>query len=171
MSKYKKSRVSKLQNNASRKKLYGGGSGISVAQEQYGVYAPGNTEGAKTDFESMARNSADSMIAYPTELFPKEQIGQKGGAMDVSGSQPNLVKMLESVQAKGGARRRRTGKNRSKTACRKTVRGGKRKLGKALSEWNKSVMKVYRELKSKRKDVKLKDAMKEAKRRKDRGEL
>ena len=52
---------------------------------------------------------------------------------------------------------------------RRAQRGGKkgtRKLGKKMSSWNKLVMQVYRELKAKKKDTKLGDAMKEAKKRK-----
>ena len=151
------------------KKLYGGGSGISVGAEQYGVFGPGNVAGAKADFEAMARDAADSMIAYPAEIFPKDLVGQKGGAknMDVSGNSAEALKVVQDLM-KGAGRRTRKGRGK---AARKTVRGGKRKLSKALSEWNRSVMKVYRELKSKNKNTKLRDAMKEAKRRKDKGQL
>jgi hypothetical protein len=55
------------------------------------------------------------------------------------------------------------------------MRGGKRgksrKIGKKAGEWSKKVMAVYRELKAKRKDVRLMDAMKEASRRKAAGTL
>ncbi len=52
-------------------------------------------------------------------------------------------------------------------------RGSKktRKIGKKAGEWSKKVMAVYRELKAKRKDVRLMDAMKEASRRKAAGTL
>ena len=52
-------------------------------------------------------------------------------------------------------------------------KGGKktRKIGKKAGEWSKKVMAVYRELKAKRKDVRLMDAMKEASRRKAAGTL
>ena len=46
-----------------------------------------------------------------------------------------------------------------------------RKIGKKAGEWSKKVMAVYRELKAKRKDVRLMDAMKEASRRKAAGTL
>ncbi len=57
---------------------------------------------------------------------------------------------------------------KSRKASRKanvTV-GGKRKLSPALRAWNKKVMEVYRELKRKNPATKLRDAMKEAKKRK-----
>ena len=62
-------------------------------------------------------------------------------------------------------------------ATRKSHRGGKRrggktrKIGKKAGDWSKKVMAVYRELKAKRKDVKLMDAMKEASKRKAAGTL
>ncbi len=59
-------------------------------------------------------------------------------------------------------------------ATRRAQRGGKRKtrkIGKKAGEWSKKVMAVYRELKAKRKDVRLMDAMKEASRRKAAGTL
>ena len=89
---------------------------------------------------------------------------------DMSGNEMSEVMKMMASDSKAMGGRRRTRKGR-RSAVRKTLRGGKRKLGKALSEWNKSVMKVFREMKSKNKDVKLKDAMKETKRRKDRGQL
>jgi hypothetical protein len=201
------------QRYASKKRMYGGGSGISVGAEQYGVFESGNPAGARADFEAMARDAADSMIAYPSEIFPRDLVEQKGGGMnnnmtgsDMSGNEMSeVMKMMASdSNAMGGRRRTRKGRRsavrktmyggkrkamcvggKRKTMCvggkrkamcvggkRKTMCvGGKRKLGKALSEWNKSVMKVFREMKSKNKDVKLKDAMKETKRRKDHGQL
>jgi hypothetical protein len=57
-----------------------------------------------------------------------------------------------------------------KTASRKTRKqgGGKRKLSPGLKAWNMRVMEVYREMKKKNPATKLRDAMKEAKKRKDR---
>jgi len=61
---------------------------------------------------------------------------------------------------------------KSRKASRKSSRknnvtvGGKRKLSPALRAWNKKVMEVYRELKSKNPATRLRDAMKEAKKRK-----
>ncbi len=60
-----------------------------------------------------------------------------------------------------------------KAAMRKTrkMEGGKRKtrkLSPALKAWNKRVMEVYREMKKRNPATKLRDAMKEAKRQKDR---
>ncbi len=56
---------------------------------------------------------------------------------------------------------------KSRKASRKNVTvGGKRKLSPALRAWNKKVMEVYRELKRKNPATKLRDAMKEAKKRK-----
>ena len=52
-------------------------------------------------------------------------------------------------------------------ASRKTQRGGKR----APSEWNLAVMRVYKELKAKKPDVKFGDALKEASKRKKAGKL
>jgi hypothetical protein len=56
---------------------------------------------------------------------------------------------------------------------RASRKGGKktRKIGRKAGEWSKKVMAVYRELKAKRKDVRLMDAMKEASRRKAAGTL
>jgi uncharacterized protein YqfA (UPF0365 family) len=159
-----------------------------VAAEQYGVYAPGNPEGGKADFEAMSRDAADSMIQYPGEIFPKDLIGQeinmRGGSkamvgMNNAGAEEMLKQLVTKASdamsgampgATMGGNRRATRKGKNNMA-RKTVRGGKRALSKALKSWNKAVMDVYREMKKKNKDIKLKDAMKEAKRRKDRGEL
>lgn len=47
----------------------------------------------------------------------------------------------------------------------------KRKLSQGAMTWQKSVMAVYRELKAKNPSTKLKDAMKEAARRKKKGQL
>ena len=60
--------------------------------------------------------------------------------------------------------------SRKSAAARKTRKqgGGKRKLSPALKAWNKRVMEVYREMKNKNPNIKLRDAMKEAKKRKDR---
>jgi hypothetical protein len=70
----------------------------------------------------------------------------------------------------------KTRKASRKTASRKTAQrkmdGGKRrktrKLSPALAAWNKSVMEVYREMKKRNPATKLGDAMREAKKRKDR---
>jgi hypothetical protein len=54
------------------------------------------------------------------------------------------------------------------------IQGGRRKsrrMSKGASEWNKKMMEVYREMKKKDASTKLGDAMKEAARRKQRGEL
>jgi len=58
-------------------------------------------------------------------------------------------------------------KNKKQEGGKKKTRkaGGKRKLSPALKAWTEKVMKIYREMKSKNKDTKLMDAMKEAKRR------
>ena len=62
-------------------------------------------------------------------------------------------------------------------STRRAQSGGKRsgkktrKMNRKASDWSKKVMAVYKELKSKRKDVKLMDAMKEASRRKAAGTL
>ncbi len=64
----------------------------------------------------------------------------------------------------------KTRKAQRKTATRK-MEGGKRKtrkLSPALKEWNKRVMEVYREMKKRNPATKLGDAMREAKKRKDR---
>ncbi len=62
--------------------------------------------------------------------------------------------MRKTRKMEGGAKRK---------AGRKT-----RKLSPALKAWNKRVMEVYRELKKRNPLTKLRDAMKEAKRQKDR---
>ena len=154
--------------SASKNRMYGGGSGISVGAEQYGVFGPGNPAGARADFEAMSRDAADSMIAYPSKIFPQDLVGQKGGAMNGDASGNSMSEIMKMMAGSSGSKT--MGGRRRRAAARKTMKG-KRKLGKALSDWNKSVMKVYREMKNKNKDVKLKDAMKETKRRKDRGEL
>ncbi len=46
----------------------------------------------------------------------------------------------------------------------KKSKKGTRKLSPALKAWNEKVMKIYREMKAKDKNVKLSDAMKAAKR-------
>jgi hypothetical protein len=48
---------------------------------------------------------------------------------------------------------------------------GTRKMSKGASKWNELVMKVYKDLKKKDPNVKLGAAMKEASRRKKRGDL
>jgi hypothetical protein len=53
----------------------------------------------------------------------------------------------------------------------KKQQGGTRKLGSKAKSWQKSVMEVYRELKKKDSNTMLKDAMKEAAKRKKKGEL
>lgn len=67
--------------------------------------------------------------------------------------------MVEQEQQQGGRRSRRH--------ARKTHKKGK----KGPSDWNKKVMAIYRDMKKKDKNVKLGAAMKEASRRKKRGEL
>jgi hypothetical protein len=70
----------------------------------------------------------------------------------------------------------KTRKASRKTAQRKGAErkmdGGKRrktrKLSPALAAWNKRVMEIYREMKKRNPATKLMDAMKEAKRQKDR---
>lgn len=47
----------------------------------------------------------------------------------------------------------------------KSTRKGTRKLSPALRKWNEKVMAVYRELKKKNPATRLRDAMKEAKKR------
>jgi uncharacterized protein YqfA (UPF0365 family) len=108
------------------------------------------------------------MIAYPSKIFPQDLVGQKGGAMNGDASGNSMSEIMKMMAVSSGSKT--MGGRRRRAAARKTMKG-KRKLGKALSDWNKSVMKVYREMKNMNKDVKLKDAMKETKRRKDRGEL
>ena len=54
------------------------------------------------------------------------------------------------------------GTRRSKSSSKKGTRKGKR----APSKWNLHVMKVYKEMKSKDKNVSFSDALKEASRRK-----
>jgi hypothetical protein len=56
-----------------------------------------------------------------------------------------------------GATRKNKGNNNG------TVVGGKRKLSPALKKWNEHVMKLYRTMKAKNKNTKLRDAMKAAK--------
>lgn len=53
-------------------------------------------------------------------------------------------------------------------STRRAQRGGKKRGSRKASSWTKFVTQVYRELKAKRKDASLADAMKEASRRKGR---
>jgi hypothetical protein len=69
--------------------------------------------------------------------------------------------MVEQEQQK------QQGGRRSRRHARKTHKKGK----KGPSDWNKKVMAIYRDMKKKDKNVKLGAAMKEASRRKKRGEL
>jgi hypothetical protein len=159
-----------------KRRIYGGG-GISATLEQGGVYAPGNPAGGKADFEAMSRGAADSMIAYPNKIFPADlvenKIQMRGGSVQMAANdvQKILASAMGSAATKGGRRHATRRDRKDRKDRRKTMSGGKRKLSKSLSEWNKAVMKVYREMKSKDKNVQLKDAMKETKRRKDRGQL
>jgi hypothetical protein len=57
--------------------------------------------------------------------------------------------------------KKQEGGKKAKKAMKATK---KRKLSPALKEWNLKVMKIYREMKAKDKNVKLSDAMKAAKR-------
>ena len=60
-----------------------------------------------------------------------------------------------------------------RTRSQKKSKGGKRhtrKSGKGPSDWNRRVMEAYRDLKKKNPAAKLGDAMREASRRKKRGE-
>ena len=61
------------------------------------------------------------------------------------------------------------GKRKSRRQSKKG--GAKTRKGKGPSDWNKSVMKIYKELKKKNPGVKLGAAMKEASRRKKAGKL
>ena len=62
----------------------------------------------------------------------------------------------------------------SRKSTRKNSRnmsGGSRKVGKKMSNWTDFVKKIFKELKKKNKDAKLGDAMKEASRRRKRGNM
>ncbi len=63
----------------------------------------------------------------------------------------------------GGKRRNRTRRNRTE--------GGKRKMSKGASDWNKKVMGVYAEMKKKNKEASFRDALVEASKRKKAGTL
>ena len=65
------------------------------------------------------------------------------------------------------AKTRRATRKGSRKASRKTQSGGKRKL----SSWNIAVMKIFKEMKAKDKNVKFGDALKEASKRKKAGKL
>lgn len=56
-----------------------------------------------------------------------------------------------------------TRKNRGNNGANVPMAGGKRKLSPALKKWNEHVMKLYRTMKAKNKNTKLRDAMKAAK--------
>jgi hypothetical protein len=66
-------------------------------------------------------------------------------------------------------RRQRKGQQQKKQ--QKKQQGGTRKLGSKAKSWQKAVMEVYRELKKKDSNTMLKDAMKEAAKRKKKGQL
>jgi hypothetical protein len=59
---------------------------------------------------------------------------------------------------------------RRKSVARKTAKKG-RKMSKGASEWNKKVMTIYREMKSKNPATKLGDAMRRASTLKKKGQL
>ena len=62
-------------------------------------------------------------------------------------------------------------KNKKSEGGKRKSRGGTRKMAKGPSDWNKKVMEIYREMKKKNPSVKLGAAMKEASKRKKRGDL
>lgn len=69
---------------------------------------------------------------------------------------------------------KQTRKQQGAKRSEKKQDGGKkktRKMAKGPSEWNKKVMAIYRDMKKKDPSVKLGAAMKEASRRKKRGDL
>jgi hypothetical protein len=70
-------------------------------------------------------------------------------------------------KTEGGAKKDR----RNKTEGGKRKRASTRKLSKGASNWQQSVMKVYKELKAKNPEAKLRDAMVEAAARKRKGML
>jgi hypothetical protein len=78
-------------------------------------------------------------------------------------------------KTEGGKRRNRNKTEGGASTCGMKLSGGKRKgtrkLSKGASDWNKSVMKVYAEMKKKDKDTKFGDALKEASKRKKAGTL
>ena len=61
----------------------------------------------------------------------------------------------------------KTRRNHSRKPSRKTQKGGKR----AASPWNKFVKKTYEEMKRKNSNASFGDALKEASKRKKRGEM
>lgn len=63
------------------------------------------------------------------------------------------------------------GKKEKKQQKQQGGKRGTRKMHKGASKWNELVMKVYKDLKKKDPNVKLGAAMKEASRRKKRGDL
>jgi hypothetical protein len=65
---------------------------------------------------------------------------------------------------------RKTIHKKRASALRKTAKKG-RKLSKGASSWNKKVMEVYREMKAKNPETKLRDAMKRASQMKKAGTL
>jgi hypothetical protein len=62
---------------------------------------------------------------------------------------------------------RKASRKTSRKASRKTMKGGKR----AMSSWNKSVKRVYEEMKRKDSNTSFGDALREASRRKKNGTL
>jgi len=89
----------------------------------------------------------------------------------------NIAKNAESNSAVGGKRRKTRRSKGGSCGCSggAPMQGGKRKktrrMSKGGSDWNKKMMEVYREMKKMDASIKLGDAMKEAARRKQRGEL
>lgn len=55
---------------------------------------------------------------------------------------------------------------KQKRQQQKKQEGGKRRASRKLTPWNKHVMKVFREMRAKNKDVKFSDALKAASKRK-----
>lgn len=68
-------------------------------------------------------------------------------------------------------RKQQKGQQQKKKQQEGGRRKGTRKLGAKAKSWQKSVMDVYRELKKKDSNTMLKDAMKEAAKRKKKGQL
>ena len=112
------------------------------------------------------RKCDEGEVANDCNANPPANTSGSANAPAVNGSNPSTPAVNPSVN---GAPTNSTPPNTSEGGRRKGKKT--RKMAKGASNWNKQMMMVYHEMKKKNKNIKLRDAMKEASRRKKRGEL
>ena len=81
------------------------------------------------------------------------------------------IDIVNRNMSKQTRKQQKGGKKEKKQQKQQGGKRGTRKMAKGASKWNELVMRVYKDLKKKDPNVKLGAAMKEASRRKKRGEL